>query len=112
MVLLVHLLSNKHPPVTLQIPLNKSGFLQHFLARAEGILGHGRFAMDTVCCADDRILRLPEVKWMTGKSRSAIYSEIKDGRFPKQSKIGDRAVGWSHASIQSYIRAKITGDKN
>jgi predicted DNA-binding transcriptional regulator AlpA len=50
---------------------------------------------------------------MTGKCRSAIYSEIKAGRFPRQVKLGigkgKRAVGWSFLEIQEYIRVTLEG---
>jgi prophage regulatory protein len=45
---------------------------------------------------------LPAVKRVTGKSRSAIYQEIKDGKFPKPVKLGPRAVGWVEDEIADY----------
>ena len=40
------------------------------------------------------ILRLPEVKARTGRSRSSIYADIKVGRFVSPISIGRRSVGW------------------
>lgn len=57
----------------------------------------------------DKILRLPEVIALTGKCRSAIYEEIKAGRFPRQRKISRRSVGWSATEIQDYIRVTLAG---
>lgn len=65
--------------------------------------------MDEANTLNKRIVRLRDVRIMTGKSRSSIYAEITDGRFPKQVKIGKRAVGWDCAAIQSYIRDKLNG---
>jgi len=38
-----------------------------------------------------RIMRLPEVKTITGLSRSTIYFRIAAGTFPKQVSLGGRA---------------------
>ena len=43
----------------------------------------------------------------TGKSRSAIYQEIKDGRFPKPVKIGPRAIAFVEDEIAAYNDALI-----
>ncbi len=56
---------------------------------------------------NEQILRLPAVIQMTGKSRSGIYSDMKADKFPRQVKIGVRAVGWTLSSIQDYIRSKV-----
>lgn len=49
------------------------------------------------------ILRLPQVKQLTGKCRTAIYFEMKVGTFPKQIPIGSRAVGWDSDEVQAWI---------
>jgi len=53
------------------------------------------------------LLRLPEVKDRTGKSRSTIYAEMKEGTFPKCVKIGKRSVAWPSNIIDQYIEDKI-----
>ncbi len=53
------------------------------------------------------ILRLPQVKARTGLSRSLIYLLIKEGKFPKQVNLGDRAVGWLESEIDSWIESRI-----
>ncbi len=55
----------------------------------------------------EQILRLLAVLAMTGKCRSSIYAEIKDGRFPAQIHIGKRAVGWTRSSIEAWMQSKI-----
>lgn len=42
--------------------------------------------------ASRMLLRLPEVKAVTGLSRSTIYSWISAGRFPQPIKLGLRTV--------------------
>ncbi len=53
------------------------------------------------------ILRLPIVKDRTGLSRSTIYLKISNGTFPKQIKLGERAVGWLDSDIEQWIDEKI-----
>lgn len=52
-----------------------------------------------------KILRLPDVIERTGLSRSTIYEMIKNGRFPRQTKISVRAVGWKVEDIDNWIDA-------
>lgn len=54
-----------------------------------------------------RITRLPEVKALTGLSRSTIYQRISDGSFPAQVNLGARAVGWIEKDILDWIESRI-----
>ena len=54
-----------------------------------------------------RILRLQEVKMLTGLSRSTIYLEMSKGNFPKQIQLtGARSVGWYEAAINQWIESR------
>jgi len=54
-----------------------------------------------------RILRLNEVKALTGLSRSTIYAEIAKGKFPRQVKLtGARSVGWYESAITEWIESR------
>ena len=50
-----------------------------------------------------RILRLPDVKTLTGLSRSTIYLRIAEGNFPQQINLGGRAVGWLDSEIFDWM---------
>ena len=54
------------------------------------------------------ILRLSAVKERTGLSRSSIYSLIAAHKFPRQIKLGARAVGWIEQEIDSWIEEAIS----
>lgn len=54
------------------------------------------------------IIRLPEVMRITGRSRSAIYSDICAGRFPSQVHIGRRSVGWVKGRIERHLEGLIS----
>ena len=55
----------------------------------------------------NRILRLPEVKHLTGLSRSSIYSKITQGEFPKQIRLGIRSVGWSEKEVLEWVDERL-----
>ena len=47
-----------------------------------------------------RILRLGDVKALTGLSRSTIYFGVSKGNFPSQVQLtGARSVGWYESAI-------------
>lgn len=56
-----------------------------------------------------RVLRLPMVIEITGYSRSAIYHLMANNSFPKQRKIGPRAVGWDSHEIEEWVNNKLGG---
>lgn len=55
---------------------------------------------------DERILRLPDVKAMSGLSRSAIYRKMRQGEFPQAVKLGPRAVGWRSADVRAWLQGR------
>ena len=54
-----------------------------------------------------RILRLPEVKKLTGLSRSTIYLRMANQEFPESISLGGRAVGWLERDINKWIEERI-----
>ena len=57
----------------------------------------------------NKVLRLPEVMEKTGIRRSSIYAWMKDGRFPKQIKMGLRASGWIEQEVDEWIERRASG---
>ena len=53
------------------------------------------------------ILRLSAVKNKTGLSRSTIYLRMRQGKFPKQISLGDRAIGWVEHEIEAWVSTQI-----
>ena len=51
-----------------------------------------------------KLVRLEAVKELTGLSRSTIYA---DPTFPRQVKIGQRAVAWVESEIREWVEARI-----
>lgn len=57
------------------------------------------------------IWRLREVLSHTGLSRSSVYKKISLGEFPRQFRLGDRAVGWDSDSVEAWIQSKIDASR-
>ena len=53
--------------------------------------------------AMNKLMRLGGVKEVTGLSRSSIYLFMEKNQFPKQIKIGARAVAWDELEIADWI---------
>lgn len=56
-----------------------------------------------------KMLRLPEVIEMTGKSRSSIYA---DPTFPRPIKIGMRSSAWLAEEILDWLQHRIDARRN
>ncbi len=57
------------------------------------------------------ILRLPEVKNLTGLSRSTIYLKMTNDEFPKSIRLGARAVGWVSTEIEDWLEKQVTNSR-
>lgn len=49
-----------------------------------------------------RLLRLPEVKHLTGLSRTTIYDMMRRGEFPTSIKLGSKTVAWSSLELERW----------
>lgn len=54
-----------------------------------------------------KFIRRDKVQHITGLSRSSIYAMVADGTFPKQIKIGRRAVAWVEADIDDWMLSRV-----
>jgi prophage regulatory protein len=52
------------------------------------------------------ILRLPQVRAITGLSKSSLYAMIASGDFPSQVRLGARAVGWISDQVFAWVAAR------
>ena len=57
-----------------------------------------------------RIMRFPEVKFVSGYCRAHINDLMKKDRFPKARKIGSRSVGWDSEEVQAWVDARLDGE--
>ena len=54
-----------------------------------------------------KLMRLPEVRALTRRSRSVIYRDMDAGKFPKPVKLGDRAVAWIASEVEDWVNNRI-----
>ncbi len=54
----------------------------------------------------EALLRLPEVKRLTGLSTTVIYERMEAGTFPCAVKLGPRAVAWAADEVLDWIGAR------
>lgn len=52
-------------------------------------------------------MRLPKVIELVGLSQSTIYDMASNGSFPKQVKLGGRAVAWVKSEVLQWNRDKL-----
>ncbi|MDN0120009.1 AlpA family transcriptional regulator [Yersinia frederiksenii] len=55
----------------------------------------------------NNLIRLPIVMERTGFSEPWIYRLMSQGRFPRPTKLGRRAVAWVESEVDSWIDARI-----
>ncbi len=55
-----------------------------------------------------RILRLSEVREVTGLGRASIYDAARRGEFPRQILLGKRASGWLESEVQEWIERRVS----
>jgi prophage regulatory protein len=58
---------------------------------------------------ENRIIRLRELKVITGLSAATIWRKEKENTFPARRKISKRAVGWMHDEIDRWINSNRMG---
>lgn len=57
---------------------------------------------------EDRLMRPPEVRRLTGMSCSALHDQIAHGQFPRSIKIGPQA-SWSARAFSGRIARRVGG---
>lgn len=60
-----------------------------------------------VADASSPFLGLKQVMELVPVSRSSLYLMVKNGEFPKQKKLGKRAMAWSKAEVMAWIKDKL-----
>jgi prophage regulatory protein len=53
------------------------------------------------------LLRIHQVKQVTGLGRSTVYNWVKAGTFPAPIKLGPRSVAWVKEEIEAWVAARL-----
>ena len=60
---------------------------------------------------DVSFLRLPEVKSVTGLSKSSLYALIRANSFPAPIQLGPRTVAWVRSEIKQWAAERIEASR-
>lgn len=58
------------------------------------------------------LIRIPDVRRITGLSNSELYRRIADGTFPAQVRLGLRSVAFVESEVRGWIAARIAERDN
>lgn len=53
---------------------------------------------------DDRFIRLPQVRAITGRSKTQIYD---DSSFPRPIKLSQRESAWIESEVRAWMQARV-----
>lgn len=56
---------------------------------------------------DVTFMRLPEVKAITGLSKSSLYVLIREKSFPAPVRLGSRAVAWVKSEVKQWAADRV-----
>lgn len=61
---------------------------------------------------DVTFIRLPEVKAITGLSKTSLYALIKEKNFPAPVRLGPRAVAWVKSEIRQWAVERVQASRS
>jgi prophage regulatory protein len=61
---------------------------------------------------DVTFLRLPEVKAITGLSKTSLYALIRDRSFPAPVRLGPRAVAWVRSEVRQWAVERVHASRS
>ncbi|MGB6855346.1 MAG: AlpA family transcriptional regulator [Terracidiphilus sp.] len=61
---------------------------------------------------DVTFLRLPEVKAVTGLSKTSLYALIREGNFPASVRLGPRAVAWVKSEVKQWAVERVHASRS
>jgi prophage regulatory protein len=56
--------------------------------------------------APPRLLRLPQVIELTGLGRDSVYRLMRQGKFPRQRRLSERASAWRSDEVAAWIESR------
>lgn len=54
----------------------------------------------------DRMLRIAEIRQITGVSAATIWRWVKEGTYPAPVKLGPNSVGWRESEIREWLESR------
>lgn len=62
--------------------------------------------------ADVTFMRLPEVKAVTGLSKTTIYELIREQSFPAPVRLGPRVVAWVKSEVRQWAVGRVQASRS
>lgn len=84
----------------------KSNVVEHFRVRSGASTGTSGSSEEVI------FLRLPDVKAVTGLSKSSIYELIRSNSFPASVRLGPRIVGWVRSEVEAWATERILNSRS
>ncbi|MFL0789216.1 MAG: helix-turn-helix transcriptional regulator [Prochlorococcus sp.] len=53
------------------------------------------------------LMRLPEIKQLTGLSKATIYRYMDNGTFPRNVCLGERSVAWRGSDVSEWLNRLV-----
>ena len=63
---------------------------------------------DFRCIAGERLIKLPDVIFKVGLSRSSIYKLLATDSFPKRRYLGGANVVWVESEVDAWIQQQLS----
>lgn len=60
---------------------------------------------------DVSFLRLPDVKAVTGLSKTSLYTLIRNRNFPAPVRLGPRAVAWVRSEVKQWAANRVLASR-
>lgn len=57
---------------------------------------------------DVEMIKLPEVRRITGLGTTSIYNKMASNEFPRQVKLGIHGVAWVKAEVIAWVNERVT----
>lgn len=61
---------------------------------------------------DVAFLRLPDVKALTGLSKTSLYALVRERSFPAPVRLGPRAVAWVRAEVRQWAANRVLASRD
>lgn len=58
---------------------------------------------------EERLLRIGQVRELTGLTRSSVYRLAAAGRFPRPIKLSERSSAWPESAVRAWISERVAG---
>ena len=63
--------------------------------------------MEQKITEQQRIMRKPEIRYITGLSDITVWRMERDGKFPKRVRLGGNSCGWLAGEVNTWLAQRV-----